>query len=88
MKTIQFTGKKPSKAQILKQVKTAISNGVTQIEVTWGENWFTLEKTGSRAPLGPWLGNGWIKDIGADSIACELNKDEFVKNHFVFVRIN
>jgi hypothetical protein len=40
-----------------------------------------------------WYGSGWIKDIGGDDIAQELNeireqaKAEFLKDRFVFVHV-
>lgn len=68
---IEFNGKKPSKAQVLSKVKKLAANGVTLIEVYWGENGITLDKWGNN---GKWYGHSWIKDISGDSIASELNK--------------
>jgi hypothetical protein len=69
---IEFTGKKPSKAQVLSKVKKLAANGITLIEVYWGENSLTLDKWGNN---GKWYGHLWIKDISGDSIAAELNKE-------------
>lgn len=72
-KIIEFTGKKPSKTQVLAKVKFLAAAGVTLIEVYWGENGITLDKQGHN---GEWYGWGWLKDISADSIAQELNKPQ------------
>ena len=73
-KIIEFTGKKPSRAQILAKVKPLAERGSTLIEVYWGENGITLDKTSGHGwNIGPWYGYGWIKEISADSIASELN---------------
>lgn len=68
---IVFTGKKPSKAQVAAKVKKAANLGITLINVSWGENWFTLDKQGIN---GRWCGFGWLKDISADDMANELNR--------------
>ncbi len=99
-KTIQFTGRKPSKIQILAKVKPLVKAGETFIEVQWGENWFQLDRQGSN---GFWYGHGHIKDIAADTVARELNNQlkakqafeagfnnpvEFLKKHFTIVNVN
>ena len=70
---IEFTGRKPSKAQVLSKVKFRAAAGITLIEVYWGENGITLDK---QSPNGSWYGWGWIKDISGDSLAKELNKPQ------------
>ena len=66
-----FTGKKPSKSQVMSKIKTAIQSGACAISIQWGENWIELDYSfNGRA----WHGNGWIKDIGGDDIAQDLNK--------------
>jgi hypothetical protein len=71
---IEFKGKKPSKAQVLFKVKKLAESGSSLIEVYWGENGITLDKTsGYGWNFGQWYGYGWLKDISADSIASELN---------------
>ena len=67
---INFTGNKPSKAQIMSKIKAAIQSGAAAISVTWGENWIELDYSfNARA----WNGHGWIRAIGGDDIAQELN---------------
>jgi hypothetical protein len=98
-KTVKFTGRKPSKIQILARVKPLVSAGETFIEIQWGENWFQLDKQGLN---GPWYGHGFIKDISADTVAQELNNQlkarqaldnafnnpvEFMKKHFTIIHI-
>jgi hypothetical protein len=69
-KTVTFSGRKPSRVQIVAKVKPLAQSGYTFIEVHWGENWLQLDRQGS---TGPWYGHGWIKDISADTVAKELN---------------
>lgn len=86
-KLIEFTGRKPSKAQIVKRCAQLADAGHTFIEVQWGENWFTLDKQGR---AGSWYGMGHIKDIAADSIAAELNATDpakFLRNHFQIINV-
>ncbi len=71
MAEIYFDGNKPTKVQILKKVRAAIQNGSCPISIFWGENWIDLDYSfNSRS----WFGNGWIKNIGGDDLANELNK--------------
>jgi hypothetical protein len=83
---ITFKGKKPSKAQIIAKVKPLTILGIDLIEVYWGENGFSLDRSNN----GTWTGFGWIKDIPAESIADELNKtaklNKFIANHVIFLR--
>lgn len=86
-KLIEFTGRKPSKAQIFKRCAELADAGHTFIEVQWGENWFTLDKQGH---AGNWYGMGHIKDIAADSIAAQLNATDparFLRNHFLIINV-
>ena len=70
---IDFQGRRPSKAQIMAKIKAAIQSGAAAISVTWGENWIELDYSfNARA----WNGNGWIKAIGGDDIAQELNNQQ------------
>ena len=64
-----FEGKKPSKAQVKKCAIKAIKDGYPLIEISWGENMINLENT-----LGQVRGYGWIKNIGGDDLARELNE--------------
>jgi hypothetical protein len=68
---IDFKGRKPSRVQLLSKVKAAIQRGAAAITVTWGENWIELDYSfNARA----WNGCGWLRDIGGDDIARELNQ--------------
>ena len=65
-----FEGKKPSKAQVKKCAIQAIKEGYPLIEISWGENMINLENN-----LGFITGRGWIKNIGGDDLANELNQN-------------
>jgi hypothetical protein len=65
-----FTGRKPSRAQVIARVKTAIQAGAEAITLQWGENWIELD-----LHRGAWNGRGWIRDIGGDDIARDLNRE-------------
>lgn len=65
-----FDGKKPSKAQVKKCAIQAIKEGYPLIEISWGENMINLENN-----LGRITGRGWIKNIGGDDLANELNQN-------------
>ena len=68
---IDFQGRRPSKAQILSKIKAAIQSGAAAISVSWGENRLDLDYSfNARA----WNGYGWIRAIGGDDIAQELNR--------------
>lgn len=68
--TITFEKRKPSKAQVLAKVRSAMAQGKSYIEVFWGENWIELEKFN-----GYWHGSGWIRDIsGTDIAVFDLNQ--------------
>jgi hypothetical protein len=73
---ITFHGKKPSKTQLMRKIKTAIQSGATAISIIWGENWIDLDYSFNARD---WNGNGWIKDIGGDDIAQELNREDHRK---------
>jgi hypothetical protein len=64
-----FTGRKPSKAQVMAKIKTAIRANAGAIQISWGENRLDLD-----LHRGQWFGRGWIKGIGGDDIAKEINK--------------
>jgi hypothetical protein len=64
-----FTGRKPSKAQVMAQAKRLANAGADFIGLTWGENWIDLDQDTN----GNWSGTGWFKEIGGDWIARELN---------------
>jgi hypothetical protein len=64
-----FEGKKPSKAQVIKQVNIMKDFGVLSFELSWGENYMTFERFNNRL-----IGYGFIKNISASDIADTLNK--------------
>ena len=64
-----FTGRKPSRAQVMARVKTAIKAGAEAITMQWGEHSIDLDYH-----LGQWKGSGHIKEISAWDIAIELNE--------------
>lgn len=64
-----FTGRKPSKAQVLAQAKRLANQGADFVSLTWGENWIDL----TLSDAGYWYGSGWLKDIDGDWVARELN---------------
>lgn len=71
----EFTGRKPSKASVLKAVNRAIKDKHNFIEIVWGENRIILEKDAYpyERPFSKWMGHGWIGRIGGDDLAQELN---------------
>ena len=66
----EFEGRKPSKAQVKKCAIEAIKEGYPLISISWGENMNNLENE-----LGYITGRGWIKNIGGDDLASELNQN-------------
>lgn len=88
---INFDGRKPSKAQIMRAIGRALEKGTMSIDIRWGENWIEL-MFDDRALSTGWTGRGWIKDISGDDIARELNDirkeaQKFIKDHFQFIHI-
>ena len=82
-----FEGRKPSNAQVLKKINEAINQGNKLIEISWGENMITLQKTGY-SDL--WQGYGWIKNIAGSDIAYKLNEavqDKFISERFQFIKV-
>ena len=69
--TFKFHNRKPSKVQIMACLNNAIKQGSKAIDIHWGENAleFSYNDRNYR-----WYGYGWIKDLGGDDIAQELNK--------------
>lgn len=68
MTQINYT-RKPSITSLRAAALKAINAGSTCIEISWGENQITLEKT----PWG-WTGFGWIGRNGGQDLAQEINK--------------
>lgn len=87
--TININSKnKPSRALIMRTLAVYIEQGHKDMELIWGENWIEIVKGGTN-----WYGSGWIKEIGGDDIAKELNEIQreaerrFMKDHFTIVVI-
>lgn len=70
-----FTGRKPSIKQVLKQVKEGMRQNCRIILVSWGENRIDIERAYNGAQ---WLGSGWIKNISGYDIAKDLNDNRRV----------
>lgn len=64
---IHFNGRKPSKQQVLKHVRTLIKDGWTDIHVNWGENRIEIENIN-----GHWHGSGWIRNMSGYDLAKEV----------------
>lgn len=68
----EFTGRKPSVKQVLKQVEQGLKSSPEMITISWGENWLQLIKLWN----GAYQGNGWIKGISGYDIATDLNRKQ------------
>lgn len=68
MEQIEYT-KKPSITTLRAAAFRAVNARHTFIQLTWGENQITLEKT----PYG-WDGHGWIGRNGGYDLAQEINR--------------
>jgi hypothetical protein len=66
----EFEGRRPSYKQVKACAIKAIKEGYPLISILWGENWISLENN-----LGEIRGRGWIKNIGGDDLANELNQN-------------
>lgn len=91
-----FTGRKPSKAQVLSKAKQLAEKGADFISLTWGENWVDL----TLSDAGYWYGQGWLKDIDGQWVARELNHCprkalnqgfgdpiKFLREHFTVIHV-
>jgi hypothetical protein len=67
----EFHNRKPSKKQVMGCIDNAIKGDGKAVSVSWGEN--CLEVIWHDRQL-QWYGYGWIKNIGGDDIAHELNR--------------
>jgi len=65
---IEFKGRKPSRALIMRALGVYLEHGINDFDLTWGENWIELQYHS-----GTWIGTGWIREIGGSDIADELN---------------
>jgi hypothetical protein len=90
---IEFKNRKPSRAVIMRTLAEYLKQGGKAFSITWGENWIELDFHPNQEQ---WYGTGWIKDIGGDSIANELNAirkqaiaeiKQFKADHFQFIHI-
>jgi hypothetical protein len=68
-----FTGRKPSNAQVLKKINEGINRGEDLIELYWGENSITLELSKAELCSGMWHGWGWIRNISGADLAVKIN---------------
>ena len=73
MYQFEFTGRAPSKNQIMSHIRRAMSDGHTTIMLVWGENEISIEKRFYNDFFGSWFGSGWIRKVGGDDIAQELS---------------
>jgi len=65
MYTKDFTGNKPSKAQVTKAITEGLKAGHRSVAVNWGENQIEVWK----GNCGTVMGWGWIRSIGGSDIA-------------------
>jgi hypothetical protein len=88
--TINYEKRKPSRAVIMRTLAEYLKQGGKAFEFNWGENSMDVyfDPRDER-----WHGYGWIKDIGGDDIAQELNQIRkqaqagFLKDRFIFVHV-
>lgn len=90
---IEYKNRKPSKAVVMRTLAEYLKQGGKAFEISWGENMIDLYFD-PRVEL--WYGSGWIRDIGGDDIAQELNDirkqaiketNQFIKDHFKFIHV-
>lgn len=67
---ITYNNRRPSKAVIMRTIAEYLKQGAKNFTITWGENWIDLTY---HDKYHSWHGSGWIKSIGGDDIANELN---------------
>ena len=86
---IEFNNRKPSRAVIMRTLAEYLKQGAKSFDIRWGENWIEIDWHPNQDK---WYGRGWIKEIGGDDIATELNAmrreaQKFIKDHFTFIHI-
>ncbi len=69
MRQIEYT-RKPSITTIRAAAIKLINAGETWIQLIWGENQITIEKS----PYGGWIGRGWIGKNGGQDLAQEITR--------------
>ena len=67
-----FEGRKPSNKQVLSKINEGIKENARIIEISWGENMVTLERTRVGAGV-EWYGSGWIRNIAGSDLANKIN---------------
>ena len=67
---IVYNKRKPSKALIMRTIAEYLKHGGKNFNISWGENSIDLTY---HDRYHTWHGYGWIKEIGGDNIAHELN---------------
>lgn len=77
MYQFEFTGRCPSKAQIIKQIKIGLKTD-NWVQVSWGENQITIENlnvknTGGWHTVPRLYGSGWIRQHSGSDIAQEIS---------------
>jgi hypothetical protein len=91
--TINYEKRKPSRAVIMRTLAEYLKQGGKAFELHWGENAIDVyfDPRDER-----WYGYGWIKEIGGDDIAQELNAirkqaiaeiQKFKQDHIQFIHI-
>lgn len=90
---IEYKNRKPSKAVIMRTIAEYLKQGGKSFCITWGENCIELDYHPNHEQ---WYGRGWIKEIGGDNIAQELNAirkqaiaeiKKFKQDHIQFIHI-
>jgi hypothetical protein len=91
--TINYEKRKPSRAVIMRTLAEYLKQGGKAFEIHWGENCIDVYFDPRNEQ---WCGYGWIKEIGGDSIAIELNAirkqaiaeiKKFKQDHIQFIHI-
>ena len=90
---INYENRKPSRAVIMRTIAEYLKQGAKSFDIRWGENWIEIDWHPNQEH---WYGCGWIKEIGGDDIAKELNAirkqaiaeiKKFKQDHFQFIHI-
>lgn len=66
----EFTGRKPSKAQVKAKLAALMKDNPPKAIVTWGENWIEAIRIGKES--GAYIGRGWIREISGSDLVREL----------------